>query len=80
MATPARLNGLLAQVAVDSYVAFDVPFAAMEAVGGAGRHINADATLRFRFFMEEFRSRRCSDGRSGLPAEGDAVGVQRTGS
>jgi hypothetical protein len=23
---------------------------------------------RFRFFMEEFRSRRCSDGRSGLPA------------
>jgi hypothetical protein len=35
---------------------------------------------RFRFFMEEFCSRRCSDGRSGLPAEGDAVGVQRTGS
>src|SRR5579864_2808829 len=35
---------------------------------------------RFRFFMEEFRSRRCSDGRSGLPAEGDAVGVRRTGS
>src|ERR1700687_791453 len=35
---------------------------------------------RFRFFMEEFRSRRCSDGRSGLPAEGDAVGVKRTGS
>src|ERR1035438_1401496 len=27
---------------------------------------------RFRFFMEEFRSRRCSDGRSGLPAGGDA--------
>ena len=26
---------------------------------------------RFRFFMEELRSRRCSDGRSGLPAEGD---------
>ena len=35
---------------------------------------------RFRFFMEEFRSRRCTDGRSGLPAAGDAVGVQRTGS
>ena len=35
---------------------------------------------RFRFFMEELCSRRCSDGRSGLPAEGDAVGVQRTGS
>ena len=28
-----------------------------------------------RFFMEEFRSRRCSDGRSGLPAEGDAFEV-----
>ena len=27
---------------------------------------------RFRFFMEELCSRRCSDGRSGLPAEGDA--------
>jgi hypothetical protein len=26
----------------------------------------------FRFFMEELCSRRCSDGRSGLPAEGDA--------
>src|SRR5450756_1944374 len=35
---------------------------------------------RFRFFMEELCSRRCSDGQSGLPAEGDAVGVQRTGS
>jgi hypothetical protein len=30
---------------------------------------------RFRFFMEELRSRRCSDGQSGLPAEGDALGV-----
>ena len=30
---------------------------------------------RVRFFMEEFRSRRCSDGRSGLPAEGDAFEV-----
>src|SRR5450759_3645982 len=29
---------------------------------------------RFRFFMEELCSRRCSDGQSGLPAEGDAVG------
>src|SRR6266436_6159879 len=27
---------------------------------------------RVRFFMEELCSRRCSDGRSGLPAEGDA--------
>src|SRR5271169_2803606 len=35
---------------------------------------------RFRFFMEELGSRKCSDGRSGLPAEGDAVGEQRTGS
>jgi hypothetical protein len=34
---------------------------------------------RFRFFMEEFRSRRCNDGRSGLPAAGDAVGVQLCG-
>jgi hypothetical protein len=25
---------------------------------------------RFRFFMEELCSRRCSDGQSGLPAEG----------
>src|SRR5438132_1445025 len=32
---------------------------------------------RFRFFMEELCSRRCSDGRSGLSAEGDAVGVQK---
>jgi hypothetical protein len=31
---------------------------------------------RFRLFMEEFRSRRCSDGRSGLPAVGDAFGAQ----
>ena len=38
------------------------------------------APSRFRFFMEELCSRRCSDGRSGLPAEGDAVGVRRTGS
>src|SRR5450759_1501782 len=35
---------------------------------------------RFRFFMEELCSRRCSDGRCGLPAEDDVVGVQRTGS
>ena len=35
---------------------------------------------RVRFFMEEFCSRRCSGGRSGLPAEGDAAGGQRTGS
>jgi len=35
---------------------------------------------RFRFFMEEFCSRRCSDGRSGLPAEDAALGVQWTGS
>src|ERR1017187_6978118 len=35
---------------------------------------------RFRFFMEGLCSRGCSDGRSGLPAEGGAVGVQRTGS
>src|ERR1700692_2678774 len=35
---------------------------------------------RFRFFMEELCSRGCSDGRSGLPAEGGALGVQRTGS
>src|SRR6516165_4413503 len=35
---------------------------------------------RVRFFIEEFCSHRCSDGRSGLPAEGDAVGGQRTGS
>ena len=34
---------------------------------------------RVRFFMEELCSRRCSDGRSGQPAEGDVVGVQRTG-
>src|SRR6516165_2907060 len=31
---------------------------------------------RFRFFMEEFRSRRCSDGQSGLPAEGDVFNMQ----
>src|SRR5271169_6773645 len=31
---------------------------------------------RFRFFMEELGSRKCSDGRSGLPAEGDALGEQ----
>src|SRR5580704_12709472 len=35
---------------------------------------------RFRFFMEEFRSRRCSDGRAGLLAGGDAFGAQRIGS
>ena len=35
---------------------------------------------RFRFFMEELRSRQCSDGRSGLPAEGEALGAQRIGS
>ena len=34
---------------------------------------------RVRFFMEELCSRRCSDGRSGRPAEGDALGAQRTG-
>ena len=30
--------------------------------------------------MEELYSRRCSDGRSGLPAACNAVGVQRNGS
>jgi hypothetical protein len=34
---------------------------------------------RVRFFMEELCSRRCSDGRSGRPAEGDALGAERTG-
>ena len=34
---------------------------------------------RVRFFMEELCSRRCSDGRSGRSAEGDALGAQRTG-
>jgi hypothetical protein len=32
---------------------------------------------RFRFFMEELCPRGCNDGRSGLPAEGGAVRVQR---
>ena len=36
--------------------------------------------FRFRFFMEELRSRECSDGRSGLLAEGDALGVRRSDS
>ena len=35
---------------------------------------------RFRFFTRELRSRRCSDGRSGLRAKGDVLGAQRSGS
>jgi hypothetical protein len=31
---------------------------------------------RFRFFVEELCSGGCSDGRFGLLAEGDALGVQ----
>ena len=34
--------------------------------------------FRFRFFMEELRSRECCDGRSGLLAEDDAVGARRS--
>jgi hypothetical protein len=38
------------------------------------------AVFRFRFFTGELRSRRYSDGRSGLLAEGDALGAGRGGS
>src|SRR5450759_414953 len=34
--------------------------------------------FRFRFFTGELRSRRYSDGQSGLPAEDDALGAQRS--
>jgi hypothetical protein len=34
---------------------------------------------RFRFFTGELRSRRYSDGQSGLPAEDDALGAQQIG-